>query len=83
MIVLVTGPVRSGKRDFALQLARESGRIPVYVATYEAGPGDPEMAERIERHRAARGGMATIETNEGTGPTLVDTLAGAGQASCS
>ncbi len=77
MIALITGPVRSGKSRFALELARESGRTPVFVATYAAEPADPEMIERIARHRAARGDMRTIETNERTGPGLVETLAAA------
>ncbi len=77
MIVLITGPVRSGKSAFALELAREGGRVARYIATYEADPHDAEMAQRIERHRAARPGMATTETNERTGPTLVETLAAA------
>jgi len=75
VIVLVTGPVRSGKSAFALELACTGTRTPVYVATYDAGASDPEMADRIARHRAARGDMATIETNERTGPTLAETLA--------
>jgi len=79
MIVFVTGPVRSGKSAFALQLARESGGTPVYVATCDADPNDPEMAARIARHRAERGALRTIETNEHSGPTLFETLA-AGRA---
>jgi adenosylcobinamide kinase / adenosylcobinamide-phosphate guanylyltransferase len=77
MIAFVTGPVRSGKSAFALELARESGATPVYVATCDADVRDPEMTERIARHRAARGPMRTIETNERSGPTLVETLAAA------
>lgn len=77
MIVLVTGPVRAGKSAFALELARESGRTPVYVATADVDPGDPEMTERVARHRRERGAMRTVETNERTGPALVDTLAAA------
>ena len=79
MIVLVTGPVRSGKSAFALEIARESGRTPVYIATfeatYEAGAHDSEMAARIARHRAGRGDMRTVETNERSGPTLAAALA--------
>jgi adenosylcobinamide kinase/adenosylcobinamide-phosphate guanylyltransferase len=77
MIVLITGPVRSGKTAFALELARESGRTPVYVATLEADAADPEMADRVARHRAERGSMQTIETNERSGPTLTEILTGA------
>jgi adenosylcobinamide kinase/adenosylcobinamide-phosphate guanylyltransferase len=76
VITFVTGPVRSGKSAFALELARESDRNPVYVATYAAG-NDAEMAERVARHRADRGPMRTIETSETSGPTLAATLAGA------
>lgn len=74
MITLVTGPVRSGKSAFALELAGEPGRPVTYVATCETDPADAEMAERIARHRRARGGMATIETCERSRPTLVETL---------
>jgi adenosylcobinamide kinase / adenosylcobinamide-phosphate guanylyltransferase len=74
MIVLVTGPVRSGKSAFALELARERGRPTTYVATCQADPNDAEMTERIARHRAARGDMPAIETSERSGPTLVETL---------
>jgi adenosylcobinamide kinase/adenosylcobinamide-phosphate guanylyltransferase len=75
MIVFVTGPVRSGKSTFALELARESGRTPVYVATCQADPRDPEMSDRIARHRAERGNMRTVETHERSGPSLIRTLA--------
>jgi adenosylcobinamide kinase/adenosylcobinamide-phosphate guanylyltransferase len=77
MIVLVTGPVRAGKSAFALELARETGRRLRYVATCDPDPRDPEMADRIARHRAARGSVATTETNERTGPTLIEALAAA------
>jgi adenosylcobinamide kinase/adenosylcobinamide-phosphate guanylyltransferase len=77
MIVFIAGPVRSGKSTFALDVARKSGHTPVYVATYEVDPRDPEMAERIARHRAERGIMRTVETNEQSGPSLAQTLAAA------
>ncbi len=77
MITLVTGPVRAGKSTFALQLARESGRTPVYVATSDHDPADPEMATRVERHRIDRAGMRCIETSERAGPGLLEVLAAA------
>jgi adenosylcobinamide kinase/adenosylcobinamide-phosphate guanylyltransferase len=77
MIVLVTGPVRSGKSAFALERARAAGGTPVYVATCDVDPDDPEMTERVARHRAERGAMRTVEANERTGPTLFETLAAA------
>jgi len=77
MLTLVTGPVRSGKSTFALALARESGREPVYVATAEIDPHDAEMTERVARHRAERGAMCTIETSDRVGSRLEDVLAAA------
>jgi adenosylcobinamide kinase/adenosylcobinamide-phosphate guanylyltransferase len=75
MLTVVTGPVRAGKSTFALELARASGRAPIYLATAEIDPGDPEMTQRVARHRAERGTMRTLETNEGAGPRLGDALA--------
>jgi adenosylcobinamide kinase/adenosylcobinamide-phosphate guanylyltransferase len=77
VITLVTGPVRSGKSAYALKLASESPHTPVFVATYDAGPHDPEMADRIARHRAGRGAMRTIEAGERSGLTLIEALANA------
>jgi len=74
MLTLLTGPVRSGKSTFALALARESGKTPIYVATAAIDPSDAEMTERVERHRAERGAMRAIETNESLGPRLADVL---------
>ena len=74
MLTLLTGPVRSGKSTFALALARESGKMPIYIATASIDPADAEMTERVERHRAERGAMRAIETNESSGPRLADAL---------
>ncbi|MBP1627101.1 MAG: cobU [Holophagaceae bacterium] len=53
-IVFVTGPVRSGKSRFALDMALGWGPLGVYVATYKADPSDAEMADRVRRHQAER-----------------------------
>src|SRR5262245_35740782 len=49
---LILGGARSGKSALAVQRARSSGAAVTFIATATAG--DAEMAERIERHRAAR-----------------------------
>ncbi|MBI4508647.1 MAG: bifunctional adenosylcobinamide kinase/adenosylcobinamide-phosphate guanylyltransferase [Deltaproteobacteria bacterium] len=52
-LILVGGGVRSGKSAFAQSLAERIGTRRVYLATAQAG--DAEMAQRILRHREARG----------------------------
>lgn len=59
-VTLVTGGARSGKSALALRLASVHPR-PAFVATAEARR-DPEMAERIRRHRRERGdSFVTVE----------------------
>ncbi len=59
-VILVGGGARSGKSDFALATARRLGRRRLFLATAE--PGDEEMGDRIQRHRATRGtDFATAE----------------------
>jgi len=53
-LFFVTGPVRSGKSRFALDLAKGWGEQVVYAATYRLNPEDEEMLERVRRHRAER-----------------------------
>ena len=58
--ILIVGGARSGKSHRALELARDIAPDRVFIATAE--PSDPEMAERIERHRVDRGsGFSTVE----------------------
>ena len=52
MYVFLIGGARSGKSSLAAQLAHRSGAEVAVVVTGE--PSDPEMAERIRRHRAER-----------------------------
>ena len=82
-VVLITGGARSGKSRRAEARARSLPGRPVYIATAQAL--DPEMAERIARHRARRGDdwieretpldlvQALVET-DGGGARLVDCL---------
>lgn len=60
-LALVLGGASSGKSAFAEGLVTSSGRPRVYLATAQAW--DPEMQEKIDRHRAMRGGgWRTLET---------------------
>ena len=52
-IYFITGGARSGKSSFAEKLANDLPGKQAYIATAQAL--DPEMAARIERHRAERG----------------------------
>lgn len=58
--LLVLGGARSGKSAYAQAVVERSGLERVLLATATAG--DPEMAERISRHRADRdAGWRTVE----------------------
>ncbi len=61
-ITLITGGARSGKSRFALELAARAPGPRVFIAT--ALPTDPEMALRIDRHKAERDqtGWVTVES---------------------
>lgn len=52
-IIFITGGARSGKSTFALKLASSNEGKKAYIATAE--PLDPEMEERIDKHREQRG----------------------------
>ncbi|MGQ4650279.1 bifunctional adenosylcobinamide kinase/adenosylcobinamide-phosphate guanylyltransferase [Lyngbya aestuarii] len=53
-LILVTGPSRSGKSEWAEILAMRTGRKVVYVATAKADPDDLEWLSRIEKHQQRR-----------------------------
>ena len=59
-LTVLTGGARSGKSAAAVAAATASGAPVTFIATAE--PGDGEMAERIQRHRARRpAGWTTVE----------------------
>jgi adenosylcobinamide kinase/adenosylcobinamide-phosphate guanylyltransferase len=59
-LILVLGGARSGKSNFAQELARSIGSQVVYVATAQAK--DEEMRQRIIKHQASRpGSWHTVE----------------------
>ncbi|TGM98520.1 bifunctional adenosylcobinamide kinase/adenosylcobinamide-phosphate guanylyltransferase [Leptospira dzoumogneensis] len=58
-IILVTGGCRSGKSRFALEKADFAGGKKIFLAT--CPHIDPEMDERIQKHRQERIDWSTIE----------------------
>jgi adenosylcobyric acid synthase len=76
-LVLLIGGARSGKSRLALALASAQPESVVFIATGERS--DPEMSERIERHRSERpGSWRTVEEPL----LLIEALEGAAAASC-
>ncbi|MDO9557823.1 MAG: bifunctional adenosylcobinamide kinase/adenosylcobinamide-phosphate guanylyltransferase [Coriobacteriia bacterium] len=66
MLVVVTGPARSGKSRIATELAFSCGKPVVVVAGGQES--DPEMARRIAHHQAERPvEWRTLEVEEATG----------------
>lgn len=53
-LILVTGPARSGKSEWAEQLAQQTDKQVVYVATAQVDPNDLEWVARIEQHQHRR-----------------------------
>ncbi len=53
-VILVTGPARSGKSEWAETLANQTNQSVIYVATAIANPDDVEWLTRIEKHRQRR-----------------------------
>jgi adenosylcobinamide kinase / adenosylcobinamide-phosphate guanylyltransferase len=61
-IILVTGPARSGKSEWAEHLARQSELAILYIATAQDRQDDAEWHQRIELHRGRRpGSWRTVE----------------------
>lgn len=53
-LILITGGARSGKSSYALELAESIGNKRLFVATCPSV--DPEMSERVHRHKQERKG---------------------------
>lgn len=60
-LTFITGPVRSGKSQLAVEHAKRWGGDAVFVATYRSDAHDSEMMERVRRHRAERPAWRTLE----------------------
>lgn len=52
MIIFITGGARSGKSQYAVSMAKETGEEVTFVAT--CIPADNEMSQRIEEHKKMR-----------------------------
>jgi len=52
--ILVTGPARSGKSEWAETLALRSGKAVSYIATAQSDPDDIEWQARIAQHQRRR-----------------------------
>ncbi len=50
-VILVSGPARSGKSEWAETLAMQSGKAVVYIATATQNSADAEWNQRIEQHQ--------------------------------
>jgi adenosylcobinamide kinase / adenosylcobinamide-phosphate guanylyltransferase len=78
-VILITGPSRSGKSEWAETLATQSGKAVVYVATATINPSDAEWDKRIQKHQNRRPqNWATLEVPM----DLSDTLANAKPNNC-
>ncbi|NEP00730.1 MAG: bifunctional adenosylcobinamide kinase/adenosylcobinamide-phosphate guanylyltransferase [Symploca sp. SIO2E9] len=53
-VILVTGPSRCGKSEWAETLATQTGKQVIYLATATAEPNDLEWLARIEKHQQRR-----------------------------
>lgn len=79
-VILVTGPARSGKSEWAETLAIQSGKSVIYVATAQVDSTDSEWLQRIEQHRCRRPrDWVTLEVPHFT---LVETIETASLSSC-
>lgn len=86
-ITLVTGPSRSGKSEWAENLAGREGKTVTYIATGRENPNDADWQARIQRHRDRRPAdwltevvhkqlTPTLANLEGASVGLVDSLGG-------
>lgn len=53
-LILISGPARSGKSEWAETLATQTGQPVFYVATAKTDPTDQEWQDRIKAHRMRR-----------------------------
>ncbi len=72
-VILVTGPARSGKSEWAEILAMQSGKAVVYIATATQNSADAEWNQRIAQHQKRRlEDWVTLEVPIELSATLAD-----------
>jgi adenosylcobinamide kinase/adenosylcobinamide-phosphate guanylyltransferase len=72
-VILVTGPARSGKSEWAEILAMQSGKAVVYIATATQNSADAEWNQRIAQHQKRRlEDWVTLEVPTELSATLAD-----------
>ncbi|MEA5496722.1 bifunctional adenosylcobinamide kinase/adenosylcobinamide-phosphate guanylyltransferase [Limnoraphis robusta] len=70
-LILVTGPARSGKSEWAETLAKNSGLSVIYIATSQLNSTDTEWQNRIQKHKIRRPPeWNTLEVPVELAPTL-------------
>ncbi|HYW21103.1 MAG TPA: bifunctional adenosylcobinamide kinase/adenosylcobinamide-phosphate guanylyltransferase [Nodularia sp. (in: cyanobacteria)] len=73
-VILITGPAKSGKSEWAETLAIQSGKTVVYVATATENPADAEWQQRIQEHQKRRpSDWSTLLVPVELSATLADT----------
>jgi adenosylcobinamide kinase / adenosylcobinamide-phosphate guanylyltransferase len=83
--ILITGPSRSGKSEWAETLAFQTNLPTIYIATSSLAPDDPEWCDRIAQHQQRRPPTwqtlenppdlaATLETAQAQTCLLIDSL---------
>ncbi|ESA35367.1 adenosylcobinamide kinase [Leptolyngbya sp. Heron Island J] len=78
-VILVTGPTRSGKSEWAEHWAQQSQKSVIYIATSTVSADDLEWQQRIERHQKRRPiGWQTKEVPK----NLVQAIQAADQNDC-
>ncbi|NMG10583.1 bifunctional adenosylcobinamide kinase/adenosylcobinamide-phosphate guanylyltransferase [Brasilonema sp. UFV-L1] len=72
-VILVTGPARSGKSEWAEMLAMQSQKVVIYVATAVENSDDQEWQQRIQQHKQRRPqDWATLEVPYELSTVLTD-----------
>ncbi|MBE9070614.1 bifunctional adenosylcobinamide kinase/adenosylcobinamide-phosphate guanylyltransferase [Leptolyngbya cf. ectocarpi LEGE 11479] len=61
-LILITGPARSGKSEWAEHWANQTQKPVIYIATSAISPQDAEWQQRIAQHRQRR--PASWQTQE-------------------